>query len=215
MSWDWGHAALASAAVAALGGAGMAFSAWRGAHNAWIQAKETIRGQEQTIRDAKRSAAQIASEERQRDQAAAEQLAAMKKQVERLKTARQIADWLPKQLATPEPVKIEVPRKTKSHPAPAAIATIPQPDLPALRDYVESCKECSVRLQAEQEDLAGQQEQLRLAGERLSAVEKERDAALKAAKGGGFWHRLKNEFKWFAIGAGAGAAALCGSGHCK
>ncbi len=215
MSWDWRHAALAGAAAAALGGTGMAFSAWQGAHNAWMQAKGTIRGQEQTIREMKQSATRIATEEKRRDQAAAEQLAAMKKQVERLKTGRQIADWLPKQLPMPEPVKIEVPHRTKAHPAPAAVATIPRPDLPALRDYVESCKACSVKLHTAEQDLAAQAQELRLAGERLSAVEKERDAALKAAKGGGFWHGVKIGFKWFAIGAGAGAAALCGSGHCR
>lgn len=215
MSWDWKHTAMAAATIFALGGTGIALSAWRGAHDAWVQAQGTIREQEQTVRQAKQSAARIASEEKRRDEAEAAQLAGMKKQVERLKSTREIAAWLPKQVPTPEPVKIKVPQATKTSPTPAAVATIPQPDLPALRDYVESCKVCSVKLHAAQQDLAAQKQQLQLAGERLSAVEKERDAALKAAKGGGFWHRMKNEFKWFVIGAGAGAAALCGSGHCQ
>lgn len=42
-------------------------------------------------------------------------------------------------------------------------------------------------------------------------MSKERDAAVKAAKGGGFLARLKRGAKWFAIGAAAEAfAALVG-----
>lgn len=215
MRWDWKHKALAGAAVAALGGAGLAFSSWLGAHDAWIRAQGTIQAQAQRIDQVKKRAAQIAPEQKARDEAAAAQLAAMRKEVDRLKTAEQIAAWLPKQIPMPEPVKIRVPKATKKNPAPAAVARIPRQDLPALRDYVESCKACSVELHTTRQDLAAKEQQLKLAGERLSAVEKERNAALNAAKGGGFWHRAKTAFKWFAIGAGAGAAVLCGSGHCQ
>lgn len=215
MSWDWKDKAVAGAAVVGVAGALLAFSSWRRAQSAWVAAQGTIAAEAQTIEQAKKQASKIAAEQKARDQATAAQLTAMRKKVEKLKSAAQIASWLPKQLPTPQPVKIEVPKATKANPAPAAVARIPQPDLPALRDYVESCEACSVRLHTAQQDLAAKDEQLKLAGERLSAAEKQRDAALKAAKGGGFWHRVGAAFKWFAIGAGAGAALLCGSGHCK
>lgn len=215
MSWDWRHTVLAGVAVAALGSASVAFSSWAGAHDAWVRAKGTIQAQTQTIDQVKKQAAKIASVEKIRDEAAAAQLSAMRKKVDQLKTATQIAAWLPKQIPTPEPVKITVPSPTKKRPTPAVVATIPQPDLPALRNYVESCRACSVELHTAQQDLATKDQQLKLAGERLSAVQKERDAALRAAKGGSFWHRAGIAFKWFAIGAGAGAAVLCGSGHCQ
>lgn len=138
----------------------------------------------------------------------------MQAEVAQVKTAAQIAAWLPKQLPTPTPVKIEVPPSTAKNPAPAAVAKIPQMDLPALRDYVESCKVCSVKLHTAQQDIADKDRQLKLAGEQLSAAEKQRDAVLHAAHGT-FWGRLWTRTKWFVIGAGAGAALLCGSGHCR
>lgn len=215
MSWDWKDKTLAGAAVLGVAGALFAFSSWRRAQTAWVAAQGTIEAKAQTIEQAKKQASRIAAAQKARDQAAATQLAAMRKKVGKLKTVQQIASWLPKQLPTPQPVKIEVPKATKANPEPAAVARIPQPDLPALRDYVESCEACSLRLHTARQDLAAKDEQLKLAGERLSAMEKQRDAAMKAAKGGGFWHRVGTAFKWFAIGAGAGAALLCGSGHCK
>jgi hypothetical protein len=215
MSWDWRHTVLVGVAVAALGSTSVAFFSWVGAHNAWVRAKGTIQAQAQTIDRVKKQAAEVSLVQKTRDEAAAAQLAAMRKKVEQLKTATQVAAWLPKQIPTPEPVKITVPNPTKKSPTPAAVATIPQPDLPALRNYVESCRACSLELHTAQQDLATKDQQLKLAGERLSAVEKERDAALRAAKGGGFWHRAGIAFKWLAIGAGAGAAVLCGSGHCQ
>lgn len=72
-----------------------------------------------------------------------------------------------------------------------------------------------MKLASAQQDAASLKSQLQLAGEQLSAVQKERDAAVKASKGGGFWSRVKRGVKFFLIGAGTGAAAVCGSGHCK
>jgi hypothetical protein len=214
MSWDLKHTVLAGAAVAALGGAGWAFSAWMGSHNAWIQAQAKIQAQAQVIGADRQQRQQIEAEQQARDAQTLRQIAAMQAEVAQVKTAAQIAAWLPKQLPTPSPVKIEVPQGTAKNPAPAAVATIPQTDLPALRDYVESCKVCSVKLHTAQQDIADKEQQLRLAGEQLAAAEKQRDAALRAAHGT-FWGRLWTRTKWFVIGAGAGAALLCGSGHCQ
>ena len=35
----------------------------------------------------------------------------------------------------------------------------------------------------------------------------ERDAAIRAARGGGFWSRLRRNAKWFAVGAATAALA--------
>jgi hypothetical protein len=214
MSWDWKHKILAGAALVALAGAGWAFSAWIGSHDAWVQAQTKIQAQAQLISADRQQQRQIEAEQQARDAQTARQIAAMQAEVAQVKTAAQIAAWLPKQLPTPTPVKIQVPQSTAKNPAPAAVATIPQTDLPALRDYVESCKVCSVKLHTAQQDIADKERQLKLAGEQLSATEKQRDAALRAAHGT-FWGRLWTRTKWFVIGAGAGAALLCGSGHCR
>ena len=41
----------------------------------------------------------------------------------------------------------------------------------------------------------------------MLAVQRQRDAALRAARGGGFWMRVKRNARWFGIGAAAGFAA--------
>ena len=214
MSWDLKHTVLAGAAVAALGGAGWAFSAWKGSHDAWIQAQAKIQAQAQILSADRQQRKQIAAEQMARDARTARQIAAMQAEVAQVKTDAQIAAWLPKQVPTPVPMKIVVPRGTAKNPGPAAVATIPRNDLPALRDYVESCKVCSVKLHTAQQDIADKERQLQLAGEQLAAAERQRDAALRAAHGT-FWGRLWTRTKWFVIGAGAGAALLCGSGHCR
>ena len=214
MSWDLKHKVLAGAAVGALGGAGGAFSAGVGGHGARVQAQAKIQAQSQIISADRQQRQQIETEQQARDARTARQIAAMQAEVAQVKTAAQIAAWLPKQLPTPAPMKIEVPQGTAKNPAPAAVATIPQTDLPALRDYVESCQVCSVKLHTARQDIAGKVQQLTLAGEQLAAAEKQRDAALRAAHGT-FWGRLWTRTKWFVIGAGAGAVLLCGSGHCR
>lgn len=215
MVWDWKHAALAGVATIALAGAGVAWHSWQGARVALAQAETTVAQQQKTLnRDAKASR-QIAAAEKQRDAKTARQIAKLRARASREKTPSQIARWLPKQISTPQPIRIRLPKPTRKNPAPAALATIPQPDLGPLRDFVSSCQVCSVRLHAAEQDLAAKNQQLKLAGEQLSAAMKQRDAALQAARGGGFWRRVGSAMKWFAIGAGTGAALLCGTGHCQ
>lgn len=214
MSWDLKHTALAGAALAALCVAGWAFSAWKGSHDAWIRAQGKIQAQAQVINAERKQSRQLAAEEQARDAKTARQITAMRAEVAQVKTAAQIAAWLPKQVPTPAPIKIKTPRSTPKNPSPAAVATIPQTDLPTLRDYVESCKVCSVKLHTAQRDINDQEHQLKLAGEQLTATEKQRDAALRAAHGT-FWERLWTRTKWLVVGTGAGAALLCGTGHCR
>jgi hypothetical protein len=221
---------------------------WLAAHDAVLQATATIAAQGRLLAQQKKQYDALTSAEQSRDRATAQQIAAMQAQVAQLKTAAQIAAWLPKQLPTPEPVTITVPAPThnsasaqssprattslasqtssaKSAPQPTqkpagnspppALATIPQADLPALRDYVESCKECQLSLATTQQDLAAKNQQLKLAGEELSAAEQQRDVALKALKGGSFWRRLGHDSKLLVIGGAVSAAAVCASGHCR
>lgn len=187
---------------------------WMAARDARTAMDATISAQGQIIAQQKDQMNKLAAQIATRDEATTNELAAMQAQVKKLATAQQIAAWLPKQLPLPEPTTIEIPPATKANPAPPATATIPQPDLPVIRDFVESCRECQLKLSVAQQDEAAKDQQLKLAGEQLSAAEAQRDAAIKAAKGGSFWKRLRSNAHWFLIGAGAGAAALCGTGHC-
>jgi hypothetical protein len=87
-------------------------------------------------------------------------------------------------------------------------AQIPAADLKPLYDYVQDCRSCQAKLAAAKQDSVDN-------AAMLSALKRERDAALTAAKGGTFWHRVRRNAQWFAIGVGAGAVALCGTGHCR
>ncbi|HEV2287377.1 MAG TPA: hypothetical protein VGR81_00325 [Candidatus Acidoferrales bacterium] len=234
--------------VAALAASGFVFKEWLSAHDALLHATATIAAQGQLLAQQKKQYDALTAAEQSRDRATAQQIAAMRAQVAQLKTAAQIAAWLPKQIPTPEPVEITVPATSRAaasaqassnvaasaapqssapksalQPAqtpagnslPPALATIPQIDLPALRDYVESCKECQAKLAAAQQDLQTKNRQLKLAGEELSAAGEQRDAALKALKGGSFWRRLGHDAKLLLIGGAISSAALCSSGHCR
>ncbi len=90
----------------------------------------------------------------------------------------------------------------------APTAQIPVADLKPLFDYVQDCRSCQAKLAAAKQDSVDN-------AAKLGAVTKERDAALATAKGGTFWRRLRRNALWFVIGAGAGAAAVCATGHCR
>lgn len=92
--------------------------------------------------------------------------------------------------------------------APAATAQIPAADLKPLYDYVQDCRACQAQLANAKQNAADD-------AAKLSALTRERDAALTAAKGGTFWRRLRRNALWLVVGAGAGAVALCGTGHCR
>ena len=210
-----------------------AFYSWLEAHDDRLRLAATLDAQGKLLDQARQQSASLDAGEKQRDAALQTQLEAMRSAVAKNQTPQQIAQWLPKQLPLPAPVTISIPNSAasataasgkgsvknsvapSSSSAPPAVATIPQQDLVPIRNAVESCEECSKKLAVAQQDAAAKDQQLKLAGEQLSAAENERDAAITAAKGGGFWIRLRRNAKWFALGAGAAVSALCASGHCK
>lgn len=222
---------LAAALVALTLGA-FAFYTWLETHDDRLRLAAKLDTQGKLLDQAKQQSASLAAAEKQRDATLQLQIDAMRAAVAKIQTPQQIAQWLPKQISLPAPVTISVPAATaanstplSTHPqnpaapkqqsVPPAIAVIPPQDLVPIRNAVESCEECQKKLAVVQQDAAAKNRQLQLAGEQLSAAEKERDAAITAAKGGGFWTHLRRNTKWFAIGVGAAASALCASGHCK
>jgi hypothetical protein len=80
------------------------------------------------------------------------------------------------------------------------VANIPQADLKPLYDYLENCRATTLDDSTARKDLADEQTQ-------VTALTKERDAAVSSTKGGSFWTRFRRGAKWFAIGAAAGAIA--------
>jgi hypothetical protein len=80
----------------------------------------------------------------------------------------------------------------------------PAADLKPLYDFAADCKACQAKLGAAQADLADEKV-------KSQALGRERDDALRAAKGGSVLRRIARAAKWFAIGAAAGALAAKGA----
>ncbi len=192
---------------------GLLVRSWLEARDARVQLQAELAAQKTIIDQAQQQINAVVQQQRDRDAALQQQLQGMQAAVAQIKTAADIARWIPTQLPTPQPINIHIPPATPQNPTPDAVAVIPQADLPAIRDAIEGCKECKVKLATAQQDLVSKDQQLKLAGVQLSATQRQRDVAVAAAKGGGFWVRVKRGAKWFAIGAGVGAVAVAAARH--
>ena len=87
-----------------------------------------------------------------------------------------------------------------SNQKPPVGAVIPDVDLKPLYDFALDCQACQAKLSAAQNDLADERQ-------KTVALTKERDDAVRIAKGGSAWRRVARAAKWFFIGAAVGAIA--------
>ena len=79
-------------------------------------------------------------------------------------------------------------------------AILPAADLKPLYDFAIDCKACQAKLVAAQADLIDERAQ-------TAVLTKERNEAVRVAKGGSLLRRIAHNAKWLAIGAAAGAIA--------
>lgn len=210
--------------------AALAFHAWLASRDDQIRLQAILAAQKQLL---------DAADLRERDRAAT--LQGTLAQIDALKratqTPAQILRDLPKYLTLPQPITIAPTGAGDSHaasgnastdqrgsgasgksasstsPAPqnlpdSPVAQIPAADLKPLYDFVQDCRACQAQLTAAKLNAADD-------GTKIAALTRERDAALKSARGGGVWLRLRRNALWFVVGAGAGAVALCATGHCR
>jgi hypothetical protein len=125
-----------------------------------------------------------------RDASLQKVIAALEKKKTAVNTPAQIMQDLPQELPLPTPMEADL----------AGGTFVPKEDLKPLYNFAVDCQECQARLKAAQADLKDERA-------KSQAVGKERDTALRAAKGGSIWQRVGRAAKWFAIGAAAGAVA--------
>ncbi|PYU30495.1 MAG: hypothetical protein DMG31_13660 [Acidobacteria bacterium] len=146
---------------------------------------------------------QAQEREQQRDRVLSKNLAQISKAERAAKKPADIAKRLPAAFP-PLPHALSVslsPGDSSSGAAePPAIITVPREDLKPLFDRLEDCRACEEKLATAQQDLSDERT-------KVSALKIERDAAVKAARGGGFWSRFRTGLKWFAIGGAMGAFA--------
>ena len=151
--------------------------------------------------------------EQQRDAVLSKNLAQIAKEKRSVRKPADIARRLPTafpSLPRPFSVSMEprasVPKADALADAPAII-TVPQADLKPLFDQLENCRACEEQLTAAQRHLNDERA-------KVSALTIERDAAVKAARGGGFWSRIRTGAKWLLIGGALGAVAASAA-HAK
>jgi cobalamin biosynthesis Mg chelatase CobN len=100
----------------------------------------------------------------------------------------------------PTAAQSNLPNNPPPKPGQSADAIMPAADLKPLYNFALDCKACQAKLATSQGDLADEKT-------KSAALTKERDAAIRAAKGGSALRRIARAAKWFALGAAAGAIA--------
>ncbi len=141
-----------------------------------------------------------------------------------VQTPQQILQSLPQQIPLPQPIVLAPLANQAASPsqtattndtaattssqhspvtkpsAPEPQAVIPSADLKPLYDFALDCKACQAKLTAAQSDLADEKT-------KTATLTKERDAAIRTAKGGSAIQRFARAAKWLLIGAAAATLA--------
>jgi hypothetical protein len=186
------------------------FLAWRDA----LKEQATLQAD---LKSTQQALAQATARQASRDAAVNDLVASLKKKEAAVQKPAQVVAALPDALTLPAPITIE-PERPDSFPSSEkpqggsdkttdrVSGTIqpkvnfPAADLKPLYDFALDCKACQAKLSVAEADLAD--EKLK-----NQALGRERDDALRAAKGGSVLRRIVRAAKWFAIGAAAGAIA--------
>jgi len=135
-----------------------------------------------------------------RDAQLAQTLATLTAEKRTVVTPAQIVRELPAQLPLPSPIVLQSTPALPNAPEPKPNAVIPAEDLKPLYDFTIDCKACQAKLATAQSDLSDERA-------KTAALTRERDDALRIARGGNAWRRITRAAKWFLIGAAAGAVA--------
>jgi type II secretory pathway pseudopilin PulG len=196
------------------------FDAWRADRRDRAQLAADLAAGRQAL-------AQADARQHARDAQLLQTLAAIAAGKRTVKTPAQIVRDLPNQIPLPAPITLQssspttasgkatcssgpvcgpegldptrISPNTKSNPA-ATEAVIPTADLKPLYDFTLDCKACQAKLSAAQADLIDEQA-------KTAVLTRERNEAVRAAKGGSLLRRIARNAKWLAIGAAAGAIA--------
>jgi hypothetical protein len=169
------------------------------------------------LADAKQALSTADARQHDRDAQLTQTLASLAALKTQPQTTAQLTKNIASQMTLPMPLNIESSELSNSSgmpsspvagsktgavapDAPQAKIVVPSQDLQPLYDFALDCKACQAKLATAQGDLSDERA-------KTAALGKERDAALKAARGGSLWRRMTRAAKWFALGAAAGALA--------
>ena len=212
MTFDLFHVGIASAALLA---AGVALHE----HDAHIREQAVTAAVQQTQATYQKQLsdqmAEFQKEKAKRDAQYNQALGVLQKRFQQAATPQQIAELSTQVMGLKQPVTIVTPPATPTNPNPQPVAQVALSDAPFVKAYESQCETCKMALPKVQADLADREAQMKLAQQEIESIQKQRDAALTAAKGGNLWHRTVKALKYIGIGVLVGAAAVCGSQHCK
>lgn len=166
------------------------------------------------LSEAQQSLDRASANQQQRDKQLTDTVAKLESLKSTVRTQQQIVAKLPDVLPLPKPMlqpsnaTAVNPEGAQSRPKAGALpdAPIPSPtilppeDLKPLYDFAVDCKACQAKLAAITADLADEKT-------KTEAISRERDAALRFARGGSLRQRMGRALKWFVVGAIAGAIA--------
>jgi hypothetical protein len=194
---------VAAVLIALVAGVSVYF-AWRGAQREQAQLKAELQATQKALADAD-------ARQKTRDSELAELVAGFNEKKATIQKPEQIVKALPEVLPLPTPIILPTQpndaggqpiQKEGNPPADTASpkVSLPTEDLKPLYDFAVDCQECKAQLSAAQADLKDEQT-------KTQALSRERDSALKAARGGSTFRRIVRAGKWFVIGAAAGAVA--------
>jgi len=178
--------------------------------NAWHNKGVDLAAMDATLKAQKNFQADLKSQSDLVVKDLKERMAALEQVKARATTPAQIVREIPTYL----PPNLPAPVTTLTTPAPAGSPAgtpptitglqIPAVDMKPLFDRLVDYKECAAKLTA----FEGQTS---IDEDKIVSLEKERDAAVKAAKGGSVWSRVKHEGKWFLAGGILGGLLVAAS----
>jgi hypothetical protein len=153
---------------------------------------------------AKHALAQADARQHDRDTQLLQTLATLAAEKRTVTAPAAIVRDLPQQIPLPAPIVLQ-PASPPNPNQPGAAASqtqavIPTADLKPLYDFALDCKACQAKLATAQSDLADEHA-------KTATLTKERDTALRVAKGGSALQRIARAAKWLAIGIALGAVA--------
>jgi hypothetical protein len=194
------------------------FLAWRAEREDRAKLADQLATSQQTL-------TQATDRQQSRDSDLLRTLADLATQKRQVQTPQQILQALPQQIQLPQPITLAPPQtttptspqlatqgiastdsakdatsKSRKPAAPEPQAVIPSADLKPLYDFALDCNACQSKLTAAQSDLADEKS-------KTATLTKERDAAVRTAKGGSTLQLAARAAKWLLIGAAAGTLA--------
>lgn len=150
-----------------------------------------------------------------RQAAYGQQIKSLERRIQAAQSPAQIAALVAQVMGLKQPIQITTPAPTATNPTPQPVAQVSLSDAPQVKAYVNECETCKLLVPKVQADLADREKQMALAQKEIDSLKVQRDAAVKATKGGSWMRRLVHDWRVAAAGAGIGAVAVCSTGHCK